>query len=54
MKDLFMCLLLSLKNHGNIVAANMFRKSDYSNIDLETDDAFYKITIIKEDKKNEE
>ena len=54
MKELFMCLLLNLKNHGNIVAATLYRIGTFASIELEGDDAVYTITISKEEKKNED
>ena len=53
MKDLFMCLLLNLKNHGNIVAATMYREGKFSTIEVDKGDAIYTISISKEEKKGE-
>ena len=53
MRDLFMCLLLNLKNYGKITAASLYRTGNYSSIELESDDAVYTISIGKEEKKEE-
>ena len=53
MKDLFMCLLLNLQNHGNIVSANLYKDSDFATIELEGKDCTYDISIRKEEKKGE-
>ena len=54
MKELFMCLLLNLKNHGNITAATLYRQGNYASIELETEDGIYSIGVSKEEKKNED
>ena len=48
MKDLFMCLLLNLTTHGNIVEANMYESGKFSSVKLETENGTYSITITKE------
>lgn len=48
MKDLFMCLLLNIGNHGNITEANMW--GDISNITLETGSEKFVVSIRKEKK----
>lgn len=53
MKDLFMCLLLNLQNHGNIVSAKLYKDSDFATIELEGKDCTYDISIRKEEKKGE-
>lgn len=53
MKDIFMCFLLNLRNHGNIISANMYREGCFSTIEVEKGNATYKITISKEEKKSE-
>lgn len=54
MKDLFMCLLLNLQNHGKITAANLYRDGKFSSIEVERGDAIYTVAITKEEKKNED
>ena len=53
MKDLFMCLLLNLTKHGKLVSADMYRSGVFSNIEIESEDAVYTVTITKEPKKDE-
>lgn len=53
MKELFMCLLLNLQNHGDITAANLYEGGKFSNLTVETEDGVYTVTISKEEKKNE-
>ena len=54
MKELFMCLLLNLKNHGDITAATLYKGGVFSSITLETKDGIYTVTISKEDAINED
>lgn len=54
MKDLFMLLLLFLKDKGNITSANWSKDSTYSSIDLDYAGCKYSISIRKEEKKNED
>jgi hypothetical protein len=54
MKELFMCLLLNLKNHGNITAASLYRDSKFASIEIESEDAVYTVNIAKEEKKDED
>lgn len=49
MKDIFMCLLLNLTNHGKITEANMFKCGTYSNITVKTDNGIYRISVTKEE-----
>ena len=49
MKDLFMCLLLNLRNHGKIVEANMYKGGTYSNIAIRTNDGIYRVSVMKEE-----
>lgn len=53
MKDLFICLLLNLKNHGNLVSATMYKGDDFSAIEIEKDGAVYTVTIAKSGKNAE-
>ena len=53
MKELFMFLLLNLKNHGDITAATMYNGSSFSSLTVETENGIYTINISKEDKQNE-
>ena len=48
MKDIFMCLLLNLANHGKITEANMYKDGAYSNVTVKTDDGTYRISVTKE------
>ena len=54
MKDLFMCLLLNLQNHGEIVDANMYKGGKFSAITIETKCGTYSVGIHKEDEKENE
>ncbi len=54
MKDLFMSLLLILKNFGNITAATLYREGKFASIEVDTEDAVYTVNIAKEEKKNED
>ena len=58
MKKIFMDLLLTLQNHGNLTAATMYRDGKYSSIEVESEDAIYSVSISKteknEEKKNED
>lgn len=51
MKDLFMCLLLNLTNHGKITEANMYASGKWSTVTVETESGVYKFTISKEDEE---
>ena len=53
MKELFMCLLLNLKNHGDITAATMYKGGSFSSLTVETENGVYTISISKEDNQNE-
>ena len=53
MKDIFMCLLLNLAQHGKIIEANMYKDGTYSNVTIKNDNGTYKIGVIKEDDSNE-
>lgn len=53
MKDLFMCLLLNLVNHGRLTEANMYEGGYFSNIKIKTDDGTYTISISKEKEEEE-
>ena len=53
MKDLFMCLLLNLKVHGDITEANMYKGGEFSQLEISTDSGKYRISITKrEENKN--
>jgi hypothetical protein len=52
MRDLFMCLLMNLTNHGNITQANMFGP-DYTTIMLVDGEDEYYISITKSSKTEE-
>ena len=57
MKELFMCLLLKVVNHGKLIEANMYESGHFSNMKVKTPDGtVYSISISKEkeDKKNED
>ena len=54
MKELFMCLLLNLQNHGDITAANLYEGGNFSNLTLKGQDGVYTVTISKEEKKENE
>ena len=48
MKDLFMCLLLNLAQHGKITEANMYEGGTFSTIKVKTDEGTYRVSITKE------
>lgn len=52
MKEIFMCLLLNLTNHGRITAANLYKEGKFSTIEIESEDAVYTVTVTKEVKEN--
>jgi hypothetical protein len=54
MKELFMCLLTNLQNHGQIITANLYRDSKFASLEIESEDAVYRVNITKEEKKNED
>lgn len=54
MKDLFMCLLLNLQNHGNITAATLYRDGKFATLEVESEYAIYSVNISKEEKSNED
>lgn len=54
MKDLFMCLLLNLKNHGTITAASLYEGGTFASLKVKTEDGIYTVSISKEDKPNED
>lgn len=47
MKDLFICLLLNLKNHGNLVSATMYKGDEFAKVEVEKDGAVYTVAITK-------
>ena len=51
MNDLFMCLLLNLKNHGDITSASM--NDHFINVSFDDDENEYSLIISKEKKENE-
>ena len=53
MKDIFMCLLLNLAQHGKIVEANMYKGGTYSNITIKTENDIFKISVMKEEDEEE-
>jgi hypothetical protein len=52
MKELFMCLLLNLAQHGKLTEANMYTGGEFSSMKLETENGTYSISISK-DKEND-
>ena len=48
MKDLFMCLLLNLAQHGKLTEANMYEGGDFSKIKIKTETGIYSVSILKE------
>lgn len=48
MKDLFMCLLLNVVNHGKLTEANMYEGGHFANMKVKTDSGTYSISISKE------
>lgn len=48
MKDIFMCLLLNLCNHGKLTEANMYESGLFSQIKLKAESGTYTISISKE------
>ena len=53
MKEIFMQLLLFLKDKGNITAAILYREGKYANLEVEGEDCIYSISISKEEKKGD-
>ena len=51
MRDLFLCLLVNLKNHGNITSASMWE--ELSSITLVNGKDEYSISIRKDTKKED-
>jgi hypothetical protein len=51
MKDLFMCLLLNVVNHGKLTEANMYQGGEFSTMKIVTDSGTYSISISKEEEK---
>jgi hypothetical protein len=49
MKDLFMCLLLNLKNHGDITEATMYKSGVFSSIEVKTEHGTFRVNVSKED-----
>lgn len=49
MKDLFLGLIDSLNNVGDIKEANLYRRGDFSSIVVKVDKQIYKFTISKEE-----
>ena len=48
MKDLFMCLLLNVVNHGKLTEANMYESGKFANMKIKTENGTYSISISKE------
>ena len=53
MNNIFMCLLMNLKNHGKITSASMF-DAGYSKITLVDGNDEYDISVMKRAKLEEE
>ena len=53
MKDLFMCLLANLNNHGNVIEATMYKGGEMSTVKVETASGTYEVTIFKKDEVKE-
>ena len=53
MKDLFMCLLLNMVNHGNLTEANLYSSGKYATLTLENENGIFNISIMKEDEEKE-
>lgn len=51
-KDLFLCLLLNLKNHGDIKSAMLYRNG-FATVDLVDGEDEYTVSISKKEKENE-
>lgn len=53
MENLFLCLFLNLKNHGNIISALCDCATNHSSINLTCGDGKYLISVYKmEEKEN--
>ena len=52
MKDIFMCLLLNLANHGKITEANMYEGGSFSTIKIKADYGTFRVSVTKEEKEN--
>ena len=53
MSDIFMCLLMNLKNHGKITSASMY-DSGFVKINLVDGSDEYEISVLKREKVEEE
>ena len=53
MNEIFMCLLMNLKNHGKITSASMF-DAGYTKITLVDDGNEYDISVVKKASLEEE
>ena len=52
MKDIFICLLMNLMNHGKITTANMYN-DDFTKIILSGDECDFEITVMRNEKLEE-
>ena len=53
MNDIFMCLLMNLRNHGRITSSSMFDEG-YTKITLVDGDYEYDVSVMKRVKMEEE
>lgn len=53
MKDIFLCLLINLSHHGKIFEASMFESGDFANVAIKTKDGIYRVSVMKDEKVNE-
>ena len=52
MKDVFICLLMNLKNHGKITSASMYNDG-FSKIKLDDGDSEYEVSVMRKEKFGE-
>lgn len=49
MENIFLCLLINLKNHGKLSSA-LFRDENYATVTVEDNNSEYVVTVMKREK----
>ena len=54
MRDLFMCLLLNVTNHGKLTEANLYENGKFATLKIENDNGTFDISIMKKEEEKED
>ena len=53
MKDLFMCLLLNMVNHGNLTQACLYKNGKFATLTIENENGTFDISIMKKEEEKD-